>query len=73
MLPNVTDEKENEIVAIPKLLDVVDITGGLVSIDAIGCQTAIAEKIISRGANYLLAVNLFETIHHPLQPRSERG
>lgn len=50
------DEKENEIVAIPKLLDVVDIMGGLVSIDAIGCQTAIAEKIISRGANYLLAV-----------------
>ena len=50
------DEKENEIVAIPRLLDVEHIAGGTVAIDAMDCQTAIAEKIISRGAGYLLAV-----------------
>lgn len=48
--------KSNEIVAIPRLLDRLALAGALVTIDAIGCQTAIADKILARGADYLLAV-----------------
>ena len=48
--------KSNEITAIPELLDALYLKGCLVSIDAMGCQRAIAEKIITRGADYLLAV-----------------
>jgi predicted transposase YbfD/YdcC len=51
-----TDAKSNEITAIPLLLERLALTGALVTIDAIGCQTAIAEKVMSRGADYLLAV-----------------
>ncbi len=49
-------EKSNEITAIPELLDALDIKGWLVSIDAMGCQKAIARKIIARHGDYLLAV-----------------
>lgn len=49
-------DKSNEIAAIPDLIDTLDLTGSRVSIDAIGCQTAIADKIIEAQANYLLAV-----------------
>ena len=51
-----TAEKSNEITAIPELLDVLDIKKCIVSIDAMGCQTAIAEKIIKQGGNYVLAL-----------------
>lgn len=50
------EDKSNEITAIPDLIDVLDIEGSTVSIDAIGCQTEIAEKIVEAGADYLLAV-----------------
>jgi predicted transposase YbfD/YdcC len=50
------DTKSNEITAIPKLLDVIDIEGATVTIDAMGCQTDIASKIIEKGANYVLAL-----------------
>ena len=49
-------DKENEIVAIPKLIDKLDIEGAVVSIDAIGTQVNIAQKILDAGANYFLAV-----------------
>lgn len=52
----VTDAKSNEITAIPKLLELIEISGSLVTIDAMGCQTAIAKKIIAGGADYCLAV-----------------
>lgn len=52
----VVDEKSNEITAIPKLLDVLDVSGCIVTIDAMGCQTEIAEKVIDRRADYVLAV-----------------
>jgi predicted transposase YbfD/YdcC len=52
----VTEEKSNEITTIPKLLDTLAISGCLVTIDAMGCQRAIAEKIIESGADYLLAL-----------------
>ncbi|MCL6272291.1 ISAs1 family transposase, partial [Sansalvadorimonas sp. 2012CJ34-2] len=51
-----TDEKSNEITAIPDLLGLLEIKGCLVTIDAMGCQRAIAEKIVDDEADYLLAV-----------------
>lgn len=52
----VTDAKSNEITAIPKLLEIIEIRGALVTIDAMGCQTDIAAKIIDEGGDYCLAV-----------------
>ena len=49
-------EKSNEIVAIPKLLDMLAIEGAIVTIDAMGCQREIARKIIDRRADYVLAL-----------------
>jgi predicted transposase YbfD/YdcC len=51
-----TEEKSNEITAIPTLLALVDIRGAIITIDAMGTQTAIAEKIIEGGGDYLLAL-----------------
>lgn len=50
------DSKSNEIKAIPELLEALDISGCTVTIDAMGCQTEIAEKILENGADYLLAL-----------------
>lgn len=50
------DGKSNEITAIPKLLDMIDIEGALVTIDAMGCQTTIAEKIVDNGGDYILGL-----------------
>jgi len=49
------NEQSNEITAIPLLLDMLDLKGCLVTIDALGCQTAIADKIVAQEADYLLA------------------
>lgn len=49
-------DKSNEITAIPQLLQALDLRGCLVTIDAIGCQTAIARTIIEQHADYLLAL-----------------
>lgn len=57
-------DKSNEITAIPKLLDLLSLTGAIVTIDAIGCQTAIAQKIIAKGADYVLALKANQgTLH----------
>ncbi len=53
-----TEERSNEITAIPKLIDLLGIEGCIVTIDAMGCQRAIAEKIIDSQADYILAVAL---------------
>jgi predicted transposase YbfD/YdcC len=59
-----TAEKSNEITAIPTLLSLIDIQGAIITIDAMGTQTAIAEKIIDGGGDYLLAVKgNQETLH----------
>ena len=50
------DEKSNEITAIPKLLDLIDVVGSLITIDAMGTQKEIAKKIIAKQADYLLAL-----------------
>lgn len=51
-----TAEKSNEIEAIPRLLNMLDISGSIVTIDAMGCQKKIAEQIIKQGADYVLAL-----------------
>lgn len=51
-----TDEKSNEITAIPELLALLDISHALVSIDAAGCQKAIASQIVAGGGDYFLSV-----------------
>lgn len=50
------DEKSNEITAIPELLRLLDVSGCIVTIDAMGCQTEIAEQIIDQEADYVLTV-----------------
>jgi predicted transposase YbfD/YdcC len=50
------DEKSNEIAAIPELLDALSVAGAVVTIDAAGCQTAIAQKVIEKGGDYVLAL-----------------
>ena len=50
------DEKSNEITAIPELLRLLEVNGCIVTIDAMGCQTEIAEQIVDQGADYVLAV-----------------
>jgi predicted transposase YbfD/YdcC len=51
-----TDAKSNEISAIPELLAMLELKGCIVTLDAMGCQTAIAEKITDKKADYVLAV-----------------
>ena len=51
-----TEDKSNEIAAIPALLDLIEVKGALVTIDAAGTQTSIAAKIIEKGGDYFLAV-----------------
>jgi predicted transposase YbfD/YdcC len=50
------DGKSNEIKAIPRLLELLDLNGSLVTIDAIGCQKAIAKQIVAGGGDYVLIV-----------------
>ncbi len=50
------DDKSNEITAIPRLLDLLDLKGALVTIDAMGCQKEIAAKIVAGGGDYILPV-----------------
>jgi predicted transposase YbfD/YdcC len=56
------DEKSNEIVAIPALLGALDVSGCVVTIDDMGCQTGIAQQIIDQDGDYLLALKG----NHPL-------
>jgi predicted transposase YbfD/YdcC len=61
------DDKSNEITAIPQLLRALEVSGCIVTIDAIGCQTEIAELIIEQDADYVLALkenqgNLYEDV-----------
>ena len=51
-----TEAKSNEITAIPRLLELLQLEGCLVTIDAMGCQTAIAEQIVAQGGQYVLAL-----------------
>lgn len=64
----VVDAKSNEITAIPKLLEILEIAGCIVTIDAMGCQAAIAEKVIESKADYVLAVKENQpTLHEGIE------
>ena len=52
----IVEAKSNEITAIPKLLEMLELSGAMVTIDAMGCQTEIARQIVEAGADYCLAV-----------------
>jgi len=72
------DAKSNEITAIPQLLEALDLHGALITIDAMGCQKAIAEKIVERGGDYALTVkdnqeHLREDIENCLSHTLEQG
>ena len=58
------DQKSNEIVAIPLLLERLELTGALVTIDAIGTQTEIADKIVAGGGDYLMALKANRPVLH---------
>jgi len=59
-----TDAKSNEITAIPKLLEVLALAGRVVTIDAMGCQTAIARTIQAKGGDYVLSLKGNQTRLH---------
>jgi predicted transposase YbfD/YdcC len=61
-----TADHSNELTAIPALLDVVALAGSVVTIDAMGCQTAIAAQIIAHGGNYVLALKENQPTLHEL-------
>lgn len=50
------DQKSNEITAIPKLLDLLDVKGCTITLDAMGCQHKIAEHIVEKGGDYVIAL-----------------
>jgi len=63
-----TEEKSNEITAIPKLIDQIDVEGAVVTIDAMGCQKEIAKKIKEAGGDFVLAVKDNQpTLHQAIQ------
>src|SRR3984893_17772293 len=59
-----TDEKSNEITAIPALVERINLAGALVSIDAMGCNPNIAQSLLDAEADYLLAVKLMKSELH---------
>jgi predicted transposase YbfD/YdcC len=62
------DTKSNEITALPLVLEVLDLSGCTVTIDAIGCQTAIAQQIVEQGGDYVLALKANQgTLYEELQ------
>lgn len=64
----VVDDKSNEITAIPKLLEILELSGCLVTIDAMGCQVDIAQAILDRDADYVLAVKQNQpTLHDGIE------
>lgn len=50
------DDKSNEITAIPELLELLDLKGAIVTIDAMGCQTKVVEKVLNKEAEYVLGL-----------------
>jgi predicted transposase YbfD/YdcC len=72
------DDKSNEITAIPQLLELLDVHGALVTIDAMGCQKAIAQKIVAAGGDYVLSVkgnqpNLLADIQETIAAVLDKG
>lgn len=59
-----TSEKSNEITAIPALLEVLELKGCIVTLDAMGCQKAIVEKIVAKKADYVVALKGNQSTFH---------
>jgi predicted transposase YbfD/YdcC len=73
-----TEEKSNEITAIPELIDNIDVSGAIVTIDAAGCQKAIAAKIVDGGGDYVLSLkgnqgNLHKSVEDWITKQMEDG
>ena len=73
-----TDAKSNAITAIPELLELLDLEGAVVTIDAMGCQKDIAAKIVGGGGQYVLAVkenqpHLYEDIERAFDEALDQG
>lgn len=69
-----TEEKSNEITAIPELLKIIDVKESIVTIDAMGCQKKIAQQIIKQGGNYVLSLKENqETLHKDVSHIFEEG
>lgn len=63
-----TADKSNEITAIPQLLEILDIAGAIVTIDAMGCQSKVVEKIIEKKADYVISLKgNQETLHEDVR------
>lgn len=68
------EDKSNEITAIPALLELLDITGAIITIDAMGTQTEIAKKIIDKKADYVLALKAnHPTLYHQVEQWFEQA
>ncbi len=68
------DDKANAITVIPVLLRLLDLEGGLVTIDALGCQTAIAAQIVEQGGDYVLALQDNQpTLHEAVRVTFEQA
>jgi hypothetical protein len=63
------EEKSNELTAIPKLLNALELTGTVVPIDAMGCQRGIARQIIEKKADYVLALKENQGLFPRIAPR----
>ncbi len=61
------DEKSNEITALPEILSRLELTGAIVSIDAMGCQTSIARQITEQGGDYVLSPQYTTIFPEPRQ------
>ena len=59
-----TEAKSNEITAIPKLLELLDLRGAIISIDAMGCQKDIARKIVDNGGDYIFSLKGNQSTMH---------
>ncbi len=59
-----TEEKPNAITAIPKLLELLEFTGCIVTIDAMGCQTKIAAQIVDQGGDHVLGLKGNQSTRH---------
>jgi predicted transposase YbfD/YdcC len=69
-----TEDRSNEITAIPKLLDLLEMKNSIITIDAMGTQTAIAEKIIANDAHYILSVrNNQKTLREEVEATCKNG
>src|SRR5439155_23153717 len=73
-----TDAKSNEITAIPELLELLDLHGAVVTIDAMGCQKEIAAEIVGAGGQYVLAVkenqpHLYEDLQQAFDTALDQG